>query len=122
MSVVLDGEICCLDPDGRSNFRRLMFRRDWPFFPAFDVISIDGRDIRGLSLLARKRLLRSVMPKVESRLRYPDLVKERGTDLYRARVSATLSESWRRRELFDSPVFKGHRRPKELTAVRLRFD
>lgn len=37
MSVVLDGEICCLDADGRSNFRRLMFRRDWPFFYAFDV-------------------------------------------------------------------------------------
>jgi len=25
---VLDEEICCLDPDGRSNFNALLFRRD----------------------------------------------------------------------------------------------
>src|SRR6187200_605646 len=29
-SCVLDGEICCLDPDGRTNFKHLLFRRDWP--------------------------------------------------------------------------------------------
>jgi bifunctional non-homologous end joining protein LigD len=89
-SLVLDGEICCLEPDGRSNFQRLMFRRDWPFFYAFDVLSVGGRDVRGLSLLARKRLLRSVMPKVESRLRYLDAVKERGTDLYRVACARDL--------------------------------
>jgi bifunctional non-homologous end joining protein LigD len=82
-SAVLDGEICCLEPDGRSNFQRLMFRRDWPFFYAFDLLSLEGRDVRSLALLARKRLLRSVMPTVESRLRYLDAVKRRGTDLYR---------------------------------------
>jgi bifunctional non-homologous end joining protein LigD len=47
-SVVLDGEICCLDADGRSNFHKVMFRRDWPFFYAFDVLSMEGRDVRGL--------------------------------------------------------------------------
>ena len=31
-SCVLDGEICCLEPDGCTNFRKLLFRRDWPFF------------------------------------------------------------------------------------------
>jgi bifunctional non-homologous end joining protein LigD len=82
-SIVLDGEVCCLEPDGRSNFRRLMFREDSPYFYAFDVLSLNGLDIRSLSLLARKRLLRSVMPNVESRLRYLDGVEECGTDLYR---------------------------------------
>src|SRR5215208_705059 len=28
---LLDGEIVCLDADGRSNFYNLLFRRDWPF-------------------------------------------------------------------------------------------
>src|SRR3954468_16850600 len=28
----LDGEICCLDSDGRSNFNALMFQREWPYF------------------------------------------------------------------------------------------
>jgi bifunctional non-homologous end joining protein LigD len=77
-SVVLDGEICCLEPDGRSNFRRLMFRRDWPFFYAFDVLSVEGRDVRALPLVRRKHLLRSVMPTVESRLRYLDAVRAVG--------------------------------------------
>jgi bifunctional non-homologous end joining protein LigD len=150
-SVVLDGEICCLDSDGRSNFHRLMFRRDWPYFYAFDVLSVEGRGVRAMPLLARKRLLRSIMPRVESRLLYLDAVKARGTDLYRAACERDLEgivakwargvyqadgrgTSWLkiknpeysqmdgRRELFDSPVFKGQRRPKRLTPLRLRLD
>ena len=42
-SCVLDGEICCLDADGRTNFKKLLFRREWPHFYAFDVLSIDLR-------------------------------------------------------------------------------
>ena len=29
-SCVLDGEICCLEPDGRTHFNKLLFRREWP--------------------------------------------------------------------------------------------
>src|SRR4051812_33915658 len=58
-SAVLDGEICCLDSDGRSNFNRLMFRRDWPYFYAFDLLSIDGEDLTSQPLLERKRRLRA---------------------------------------------------------------
>jgi bifunctional non-homologous end joining protein LigD len=36
---VLDGELVCLDADGRSNFYNLLFRRDSPFFYASDVLS-----------------------------------------------------------------------------------
>ena len=43
---LLDGEIVCLAPDGRSMFNRLRFRRDWPYFVAFDVLVIDGEDLR----------------------------------------------------------------------------
>jgi hypothetical protein len=42
-SAVLDGQVCCLEPDGRTNFYRLMFRRDRPFFYAFDVLAIARR-------------------------------------------------------------------------------
>jgi bifunctional non-homologous end joining protein LigD len=40
---VLDGEICCLDSDGRSNFNALLFRREWPYFYAFDILSFKGK-------------------------------------------------------------------------------
>jgi bifunctional non-homologous end joining protein LigD len=65
-SAVLDGEIVCLDRDGRSNFYALMFRRRAPFFCAFDALPIKGRDVRGLPLLERKRRLFDIMPRVES--------------------------------------------------------
>src|ERR1051326_6489305 len=35
---VLDGEIVCLDKQGRSQFNELLFRRGDPFFYAFDIL------------------------------------------------------------------------------------
>ena len=67
-SAVLDGEIVCLDADGCSRFYDLMFRREWPYFLAFDVLSIDREDLRALPLVERKRRLARIMPRVESRL------------------------------------------------------
>jgi bifunctional non-homologous end joining protein LigD len=69
-SCVLDGEVCCLNPDGRSNFKQLLFRREWPHFYAFDVLSIDGTDQTALPLLERKRRLRRILPTIETRLLY----------------------------------------------------
>jgi bifunctional non-homologous end joining protein LigD len=81
---VLDGEICCLDQHGRSQFYRLMFRRDWPFFYAFDLLSVDGNDLRPLPLFERKRRLRAIMPKIDCRLLYLDHIRARGCALFDA--------------------------------------
>jgi ATP-dependent DNA ligase len=35
--------------------RTVLFRREWPFFMAFDLLAVDGEDLRTLPLLARKR-------------------------------------------------------------------
>jgi len=77
-----------LEPDGRSHFRKLLFRREWEY--AFDVLSVNGTDLRALPLLARKRRLRGIMPKFESRLLYLDHLPERGHDLYRAACERDL--------------------------------
>jgi len=37
-SALIDGEICCLNPDGTSNFENLLFRLEWSFFIAFDLL------------------------------------------------------------------------------------
>jgi bifunctional non-homologous end joining protein LigD len=62
-SAVLDGEIVCLDSDGRSNFADLFYRRREPIFVAFDLLATNGGDKRILPLVERKtalkRLLRS---------------------------------------------------------------
>ena len=89
-SCVLDGEICCLDADGRTNFKKLLFRREWPHLYAFDVLSIDGEDLTGLPLLERKRRLLPIMPIVDSRLLCLDHIHVRGSDLFRAACQLDL--------------------------------
>ena len=87
---VLDGEICCLRPDGRSDFKSLLFRRDWPYFYVFDLLALNGRDLRSLPLLERKRRLFAIMPRVESRALYLDHIHGRGVDLFRAACQRDL--------------------------------
>jgi ATP-dependent DNA ligase len=77
------GSIVCLDADGRTNFYNLMLRRDWPYFFAFDLLSVDGEDLRAKPLLERKRCLKRIMPRVDSRLLFVDHVSERGKALFR---------------------------------------
>jgi bifunctional non-homologous end joining protein LigD len=59
-SAVLDGEIVAFDNDGRPNFHKLLFRREWPHFCAFDVLMLNGRDLRTLPLIERKARLKAV--------------------------------------------------------------
>jgi bifunctional non-homologous end joining protein LigD len=68
--------------DGSSDFQALLFRREWPYFYAFDLLSLDGADLRGLSLLRRKAALERLMPRYDSRLRYVDHVRGHGSELY----------------------------------------
>lgn len=80
---VLDGEVTCLRPDGRSDVYGLLLRREWPVFFAFDALTIEGEDLRGLTLLERKARLREVMPRTDvTRLRYVDQVAQ-GAGLFR---------------------------------------
>lgn len=87
---ILDGEIVCLDPDGRSNFKNLVLRREWPFFMAFDVLACEGEDLTLLPLIERKRRLRRIMPRVVSRLVFMDSIEERGVDLFSAACDRDL--------------------------------
>jgi bifunctional non-homologous end joining protein LigD len=89
-SCVVDGEICCLDADGRTHFNKLLFRREWPFFYAFDVLNVDGQDVTGLTILERKRRLLGMMPTVQSRVLYLHHLHERGRDLFRVACERDL--------------------------------
>ena len=81
-SAILDGEVVCLDADGRPNFSALLFRRWAPHFCAFDVLAWNHRDMRALPLLVRKGCLLDVMPSVESRVRYVDHIHEQGAAFF----------------------------------------
>ena len=95
---VLDGEIVCLDADGKPQFRDLLFRRAEPLFYAFDILwdehakSDDeqeqrrfrnGEEIRYLPLIDRKLRLHAVVPKRGERLLYCDHIDGDGEGLFR---------------------------------------
>ena len=53
-SAVIDGEIVCIDHQGKPQFRDLLFHRGDPCFFAFDLLHIGGQDLRTHPLLDRK--------------------------------------------------------------------
>jgi len=82
-NAVIDGEIVCLDDEGRSIFNELLFRRGCPTFYAFDLLYLNNRDLRQLPLIERKEKLRTLIEKSA----LPDVicgkyVEGRGVDLF----------------------------------------
>ena len=62
-SAILDGEIVRPGPDGRPMFYELMRRRGPFCFYAFDLLWLDGSDLRDRPLFERKKLLRKLLPR-----------------------------------------------------------
>ncbi len=94
-SLVIDGEVVVFDGRGCPDFNRLqqraMLRRARDIdaaaiahpatFVAFDLLEVDGRDLRKLPLIARKELLRRVLPDAGP-LRYSDHIEDRGEEMF----------------------------------------
>jgi len=139
---VIDGELVCLDSEGRSIFNELLFRRGYPTLYAFDLLYLNGRDLRQLPLIERKEKLREVI----ELSKLPDVicgkyVEGRGVDLFNEVVRRNLegvvakrkngiystvsgwlkvknpqyTQSERRYELFDS--FKAKQQKGELPRI-----
>jgi bifunctional non-homologous end joining protein LigD len=70
---LLDGEVVVLDERGRSSFQLLQqlgaSRRGLAFF-AFDLLALDGEDLKPLPLQERKRRLEELIGKRTSAIRY----------------------------------------------------
>jgi bifunctional non-homologous end joining protein LigD len=58
---VFDGEIVALDGDGHPMFNDLLFGRRDPVYVAFDVLVVDGDDVRALALKERRAMLTGVV-------------------------------------------------------------
>jgi bifunctional non-homologous end joining protein LigD len=93
--LVLDGEVVVADAEGRPSFGHLQRRgrilnRDDALkasfelpavYHAFDILALEGFDLRPLPLLERKAILRDVLPSVGPIL-YSDHIAERGEAMY----------------------------------------
>jgi len=81
-AAILDGEIVHPGPDGRPMFYELM-RRHGPFcFYAFDLLWLDGNDLRERPLSERKTILRELLPRKPRALVYVQHFAS-GTELFR---------------------------------------
>lgn len=79
---LLDGEIVALDARGASSFQRLQQAlkgegQDLVYY-AFDLLFLDGRDLRGLPLQERKEKLKALLCAAPPQVRYSDHVSGRG--------------------------------------------
>jgi bifunctional non-homologous end joining protein LigD len=94
---VVDGEIVALDEEGRPSFERLQRRINVTgarqvalaaaevaaSYAAFDLLHLDGHDLRDLPLTLRKRLLRELLTE-SGEVRYADHVEDDGEGLFAA--------------------------------------
>ncbi len=60
-SAILVGEIVCLDDQGRSQFYDLLFDRCEAHFYAFDLLWLDGEDLRDRPLVESKATLKGLV-------------------------------------------------------------
>ena len=78
-SAILDGEIVCLDKNGVSQFYQLLSGKGEPIFYAFDLLWLDGEDLRNQPLIERKkRLARLVKSSGCKRLLYAQHIEREG--------------------------------------------
>lgn len=90
--VILDGELIALDERGRSRFQLLQNAqrlRARLRYCLFDLMFLDGEDVRGQPLIERKRLLRKIMPK-SSIVRFTSHVRRFGRKCFRKAQHAGL--------------------------------
>jgi bifunctional non-homologous end joining protein LigD len=60
-TAILDGEIVVLDSEGKSQFKPLLHRHGQASFYAFDMVWLNGEDLRLLPLVERKEQLRKLI-------------------------------------------------------------
>lgn len=80
---VLDGEIVILDKKGRSHFQLLQnYQRKKvgpPVYFVFDILSYQGKDLRHLPLVERRKILKALLKKARLKyVKFSDDIEEKG--------------------------------------------
>ncbi len=90
---VLDGEIVVLDPTGRADFSLLQKYQQTGqgalIYQVFDLLHLDGHDLRGLPLWRRKKILQQILGFADN-VRLSEHIEEHGTVFFHAAVQRGL--------------------------------
>jgi len=99
---MLDGEIVVLDEKGRSNFQMLQNKEGKPCYYVFDLLTLNGKDLRKLPLIERKEILKRLLKQSKvSRIRFSEHVKEKGIAFFELAKKKGLEGIMAKKE--DSP-------------------
>jgi bifunctional non-homologous end joining protein LigD len=84
---ILDGEVVAMTPEGLSDFGTLQEelgagRSDQLVYFAFDLLYVDGYDLRQSPLLARKEALRRVLEGASKRFLYSEHIEDDGAKVH----------------------------------------
>ena len=94
INAVVDGEIVAVDEKGLAVFQLLQNwqnRKDVRLqYYVFDLLWLDGYDVTGLPLLARKQLLQQLIPPDHETIKYSDHVIAKGKDFFRVAIEQGL--------------------------------
>ncbi|WP_261387561.1 non-homologous end-joining DNA ligase [Chitinophaga pinensis] len=85
---VLDGEIVILKKDGSSDFQSLQNYKNDPsghlVYIVFDMLELDGEDLKAMPLLQRKELLKTVVKQLKHKdILYSEHVPDNSETLYK---------------------------------------
>jgi bifunctional non-homologous end joining protein LigD len=94
-AMVLDGEMAVTDPAGRTDFQALQSYRSDPkgknlTYIVFDLLALDGVDLRARPLLERKEKLEAILKNAPKILHFSPHVKGRGQESFEAARRANL--------------------------------
>jgi bifunctional non-homologous end joining protein LigD len=88
---ILDGEIVRLDENGCSQFKELLYRRGRAVFFDFDLVWLNGEDLRQAPLIERKTNLKKLIERSEcSEILYAQHIEENGKLLFQETVERNL--------------------------------
>ena len=109
---VLDGEIVVFDEKGKPNFQKLQnYKSNDSYviqYYVFDCVRADGKDLTGLPVLERKKILKKILPKSDVVL-YCDHVDGEGKALFKEMQKMGLEGMIAKRK--DSKYYIGKRSP-----------
>src|SRR6185436_16050857 len=92
-TALLDGEVAAVLPDGHTSFQALQARSDGRaplVYFVFDLLHLDGWDLRGVKLEERKEVLRRFLESGPETLRFSDHVRGHGPEFYEKARDAGL--------------------------------
>ena len=117
---VLDGEIVALDDKGRSYFQLLQNNQRTGqgniCYYLFDLLYLNGKDLRGLPLFSRKEMLRNLLPDLPN-IKYSDHIIEYGKDFFQLAQSNDLEGILAKRS---NSQYQTGKRSKDWMKIKIR--